>query len=349
MAVDVSLILVCCRSSAVAGRAVTSFRAEVEACRLGGEVVLVDHSEDPGEVRALAGHEPDNLLVEPNRGYAAGVNSGFNASRGRVVVFGNPDIEFQAGAVRPLLAALQGGWDIVGPQFMLGDFFLPLPERQTPQAEFSRWLAGRSRRYWERYLTSEIRRATSVWQASEPVAVRELSGALLACSRATFTRVGPWDEGYFLYFEDTEWLRRARRRGLKLALVPAARITHLWAHSAHPERSLPFALASRRRFFRSQFGLVGLLVEHLQHARSPLRPRPIGTCERVTAAKVWWLVSVSPLAVPAAGMRGCATPPLAALDALGRAHGRRVRYVVLAVDSKTLGVLGEWWWEYAAR
>jgi hypothetical protein len=70
--------------------------------------------------------------------------------------------------------------------------------------------------------------------------------------------------------------------------------------------------------------------------------------ETVAAADVWWLVSVSRLGVPAAAVRGGAVPPLGAIQVLGRAHGKRVRYTVLAVDNRTLRCLGAWWWEYDA-
>ncbi|MBI5831042.1 MAG: glycosyltransferase family 2 protein [Armatimonadetes bacterium] len=53
-----------------------------------------------------------------------------------------------------------------------------------------------------------------------------ISGAALLTSAATWQAVGPLDEGYFMYFEDVDWCRRAERLGYRLAAAPGIVIVH---------------------------------------------------------------------------------------------------------------------------
>ena len=234
-AVDVSLVLVAHRSTAVLPGAVGAFRREAADLRLAVQVVVVEQSEDAGEAERAAASSPDVLLVRPNRGYAAGVNAGIAVASGRLLLVGNPDVELRAGALRPLLAALDRDCDVAGPQLELAEVLFPPADRQTPLAELRRRRAGRSRGAWERHLGRELRDWDRVWRARTPTLVPALSGALLAFPSALAARLGPWDEEYFLYFEETDWLRRARRSGARLAVVPDARALHRWGHSAPPE------------------------------------------------------------------------------------------------------------------
>ncbi|HVR99357.1 MAG TPA: glycosyltransferase, partial [Thermoanaerobaculia bacterium] len=252
----ISLVLVAYRSSNHLPAAIQSFRDE--AARLGrpAEVVVVEQSEDADEEARVRELAPDSLLVRPNRGYAAGLNAGIAAASGAVLLLANPDVRFLPGSLGALLDALDAGWDVAGPQFELAGWLFPPADVQTPLEELRRWLAGRWTR--QRFLRREVRRWRRVWESAGPVAVETLSGALLAVRRETAARVGPWDEGYFLYFEETDWLRRARRRGLRAAVVPAARIEHAWGHAAEPGRYAARFDQSRRRFYARHFGPAGL-------------------------------------------------------------------------------------------
>jgi hypothetical protein len=58
------------------------------------------------------------------------------------------------------------------------------------------------------------------------------------------------DEGYFLFYEETEWLWRARRRGARLGLAGGAHVHHHWGHStARRADRGQIEAASRERFF----------------------------------------------------------------------------------------------------
>jgi N-acetylglucosaminyl-diphospho-decaprenol L-rhamnosyltransferase len=343
MRVSVSLVLVGYRSSDVIGAATASFRAEAARAGVDAEVVVVDHSEDDAELERLRPHA-DRLLARPNRGYAAGVNAGVAASTGTVLFVGNPDIAFEAGSVEGLLGAL-GAWDVVGPQFVLGDWFLPPGDVQTPREEVRRWRASRSRPAWRRHLRRETGRWLTAWTAGTPVAGAHLIGALIAFERRAWDLVGPWDEGYFLYFEERDWLARAERRGLRRALVPTARVTHRWAHAAEPTECVEHFLASRRRFFPREFGWLGRAVLSLAPGRLSLKAEPLPDDASVRAESTLWLLSPSPLGFPAAGLIGPGRPPLSALDRIGDLHSKRARFTLLAVDLSHLEPLDTWTWE----
>jgi GT2 family glycosyltransferase len=238
------------------------------------EVVIVDHSEDAEECARHRSLAPERLLALPNRGYAAGVNAGIAASTGAVVFVGNPDIRFVGDSLAALLDALGGGWDVVGPQFELAGILLPPADVQTPREEVRRWLASRSRTFWNRYFRDEVRRWRLAWEASGPIAAPNLSGALVGFRRQVAEKVGPWDDGYFLYFEETDWLTRAASAGLRIAQVSAARVEHRWGHAADPHAMGSQLLRSRSRFFRAHFGLMGRIVAGMKTSRTPLRPQP---------------------------------------------------------------------------
>lgn len=339
----VSLILVTWRSSAVVGRAVASFRREVASLGRAGELVVVDHSEDPAEAERLRELSPDRLLVCPNRGYAAGINAGVAAATGEVLLLANPDVELGAGSLAALLAALDSGWQVVGPQFVLGDFLFPPADLQTPAEELRRWLATLSPGLWRRHLRREVDRWRRVWEAQGPVAVPALSGALLALEARTVHALGPWDEGYFLYFEESDWLRRAVRAGRRLAVAPAARVRHAWGHAARPGAYDPVFAASRRRYFRRGFGALGEWVTALPHGAPPVPARPLPPPEALPAApELLWLVSPSPLGFPAAGARGLDGPVHPALRRFAAERSHPGPLTVTAYDPSAGRFQGPW-------
>jgi GT2 family glycosyltransferase len=59
------------------------------------------------------------------------------------------------------------------------------------------------------------------------VRVAHATGAALAIRRAAYRQAGPFDEGFFLYLEETEWQERARRFGWTVEVVPDAEVVHL--------------------------------------------------------------------------------------------------------------------------
>jgi GT2 family glycosyltransferase len=251
------LIVVCHHSSEVLPDCIQSFRSEAIRAEVEAEVVVVEQSDDVAEAYAVEAMDVDQLVVRPNTGYAAGLNAGVQSSAGDVVLLANPDIRFLDGSLKPLLDGLGDGRDVVGPQLVwdaAGDVLFPPAEDPAPSAELVRSSRRRWQRAWRAGLTEWVERVWRVWTAAQTVQVPALRGPLLALSRSTWKALGPLDEGYFLYYEETEWLWRARRRGSRLGVVGSSRVAHHWGHStARRDDRDKLEADSRARFFSRNY------------------------------------------------------------------------------------------------
>jgi len=94
-----------------------------------------------------------------------------------------------------------------------------------------------------------------------------LSGACMLIRREVFERTGPFDEEYFLYFEELDFVRRAANLGFRSWYVPASRVVHLVGQSTgvtvrdrRPGRVPEYWFASRSRYFRKHHGRFGKFV-----------------------------------------------------------------------------------------
>jgi N-acetylglucosaminyl-diphospho-decaprenol L-rhamnosyltransferase len=346
--VKVTLALVTFRSASVLGPCLATFRQQAAAADLDAEVVVVDHSESAAEREAIAAFAPDQLLAQANRGYAAGLNRALERATGEILLLGNPDLRFEAGAVGALVGALENGWHLVGPQFTLGPFLHPPAEPQTLFAELGRQLARLG--LGGAFAARSLRQSTTVWQATEPVPQRALSGALLATTRATVERLGAWDEGYFLYFEEMDWLARAHRAGQRVALVPGARVAHAWGHSADPASLGQVHQASRQRYYQRHAGRAAWrLLAALDAYEAPPPVLPPWDASAPAAAlgegPLLALVSPSPWGSPAAGLVTRVEALEPALDAFAAAHGHPRSWVLsLHGSSPPHRLLGRWRW-----
>jgi len=95
-------------------------------------------------------------------------------------------------------------------------------------------------------------------------AVDWVSGANLVVRRDVLERVGTFDEGFFLYFEEVDLCRRVREAGFGVWYVPEAGVVHLHGVTTgmgSPHRRLPrYWFESRRRCYRKAYGAAGALA-----------------------------------------------------------------------------------------
>ncbi len=94
------------------------------------------------------------------------------------------------------------------------------------------------------------------WDHGDERTVDAATGACLFLRRAALADVGPFDERFFVYYEETDWLIRAKRRGWRTVYTPAVEAVHASAGSSPGGRARPslLLLESQHRYAEKHFG-----------------------------------------------------------------------------------------------
>jgi len=315
----IAAILVHYHTPRLAAAAVEALLSDTRQSGLTIEGVVVDNGSDEAG-RALLDSLPfERIDAGGNLGFAGGVNLGAARTSSELMILMNPDVQVLPGCLGALVDALSAGAAVAGPRFYWDGerrMLLPPAEERSYAAELSALRATRGESQAVRARRSWREHARRHWEAEQPLASYALSGSLLALTRAAWERVGPFDAGFRLYFEETDWLRRAERAGLPARYVPAAEAVHLHGRSAvqEPQSSVWFE-ESARRFRELHYGRW--FADLLERSDGWLRPRPPAgpspaPQEELDLAgfsfPLWIEVSPNPTGFPAAAER-LAGPP----------------------------------------
>ncbi|GFG54425.1 glycosyl transferase family 2 [Mycolicibacterium agri] len=200
-------------------------------------VIVVDNA-SKDESRVIAAEFADIAVqvieLGQNTGYAAAVNAGLAAldlnTLDAVLVL-NPDCRVRAGALNVLASALQEeGRGIAVPRLVNPDGSLQPSLRREPtvgralvEALLPGRLAGRLGSLGELVTDPSAyeRAGVTAWA----------TGAAMLLSVAALREVGPWDESFLLYSEETEYSLRASDKGWLTWYEPAAVFEHIGGES----------------------------------------------------------------------------------------------------------------------
>jgi len=268
----------------------------------GIRVVVVDNDSRDGSVEALRmaiatrGWD-DWVKLEPssqNVGFAAGNNLGIRLgwrtlpqSPPDYVLLLNPDTVVCPGSIKVLLKFLENR-----PEVGIAAGRSEDPDG-TPQHccfrfpnAWNEFASNARLGVIDRLLRKRICRVPI---SDEAHPIDWASGAFLLIRREVIEQIGLFDENYFLYYEETDLIRRARQGGWTCWHVPQSRIVHLVGFSSgvtvrhrRPDRKPRYWFDSRRRYFLKHHGffytawadLLAILGVALGRAREILLWRP---------------------------------------------------------------------------
>ena len=246
------------------------------------EVIVVDSGPAEG-VHTICDRAPLSLqIVRADRhlGFAAAVNAGFDAARGRYLLVLNNDVAAAPGFVETLVTTAEAtGASLVVPRVL--SMARPDHIDNTGNELFGDGLnlcraRGRS--------DDPGRRV--------PIDPLLPSGAAMLVRRSLLTRIGGFDPAYYAYGEDAEMGMRSLRAGFSCRYAPDAVVYHLgggtWGASSL--RKAYLVERNRARLALTHFPLrrlpaVPLLttLRYLQHAADGLRGRgPVSAYSGVT-------------------------------------------------------------------
>jgi len=221
----------------------------------GHEVIVVDQGSTDGTLELVRDRFPEVRVIEQeNRGMGGGNNTGMREGDGRYFFLLNSD----AWVVRDGLQRLVEFADrtpeaaVVGPKLVNPDGTLQRSVRGEPTV----WRVA-TEYFYIRKLAPRSNLLNPLYAGGfDHTSVREvdwLSGAALLVRREAVDEVGLFDESFFLFSEETDWMTRFRRAGWKVFFFPGAEVVHVGGAS-HGGRLYVENLRGQLRYFDKHRG-----------------------------------------------------------------------------------------------
>ncbi|MHB1011073.1 MAG: glycosyltransferase [Propionibacteriaceae bacterium] len=220
------MLVVTYQSAHDIGTLIASLRVEAASQRL--RVVVADNASTDGTLAAVRAHS--DVIICPtggNLGYAAGINAGIRAAgQADALLILNPDLRVEPGCIE-LLRRRQRlvGAGVVVPRIVDSNGATYPSLRREPtllralgDAVFGSRLASRPG-----FLSEIVGRKS---EYDQPHQVDWATGAALLIAGEVASKVGEWDERFFLYAEETDFMRRVREAGETIWYEPGSVVQH---------------------------------------------------------------------------------------------------------------------------
>jgi GT2 family glycosyltransferase len=221
----------------------------------GHDVVIVDHGSTDGTLDFVRASHPEARIVEQdNKGMGGGNNAGMRIANGRYFFLLNSDAWVVDDGLDRLVAYADQHPEaaVVGPRLLNPDGTLQRSVRAEPtlwrlatEYLFIRKLAPRSRLLNPLYAGG--------FAHDEEREVDWLYGPALLVRRDAVDAVGLFDEDFFMFSEEVDWMTRFRRAGWKVLFYPGADVVHVGGAS-HGGRLYVENLRGHLRFMAKHRG-----------------------------------------------------------------------------------------------
>lgn len=222
----------------------------LERCRVPegwrARVMVVDNGSSDGSASAIPREFPavELLALPENLRFAGGNNRGvrgaLDAGADAVMLLNN-DTEADPGLFERLLLALDQHPEVGAAAPLI---YFAAPSRRI-------WYAGGILIPWLGFAAHRGLRSLDDGRYRSVEQTGYLTGCCLVARREVWEKVGLLDERYFIYAEDADWCLRARHAGVRLVLVPTARLWH--KVSASSGASSPWKIYQRLRANATMF------------------------------------------------------------------------------------------------
>jgi GT2 family glycosyltransferase len=249
-----------------------SVYADLERCRLRGEVWVVDNNSTDGTQELLPDVFPNtHLIVNPdNPGFGAANNQGMSAAVSgdrqgpRYFVLLNPDTLVRPGALGHLVSTMDAMPEagLAGARLVYADGRFQQSAFRFPglvQLTFD--LYPLPARLYESRLNGRYPRRH--YKANgDPFLVDHTLGAAMMVRRDVAEATGGFDESFHMYCEEIDWCWRIRNAGWSIYSVPQAEVVHFGGVSTRqiPARSIVSLWRSRAYLYHRHHGRLKLAL-----------------------------------------------------------------------------------------
>lgn len=215
------------------------------------EVVVVDNGSTDGSQAMLRAQFPQVQVIQNggNVGLGRATNQGIAATAAPYVLLLNNDTIVNGASLDRLIDVMAGTPDAgaVGGTLLNGDGSFQSGFGRFPTLIEELLIATRvGERLWEGFPLHRT--------GSSIARVDWLSSACLLVRRAALAEVGPLDEQYFIYGDETDLQYRLARRGWAVYHVPDATTIHFGGRSMDRWRRRRMVYRGKMLFFKKNYG-----------------------------------------------------------------------------------------------
>ena len=246
---EVAVLVVTYNSGGDIDQLIDSLRREGGGLAL--RVVVADNDSTDDTVQRASAHSDVTVVrTGGNLGYSGGLNAALaHIGDAETVLVLNPDLVVQPGAISALRRRMAASSAAIVVPRLLDDDGVGYPSlrreptvaRAVGDALLGSRLGGRPARFTEM--------VNDPAEYERPHPVDWATGAALLVDRAVVDRVGPWDERFFLYSEETDYFRRVRAAGGSIWFEPSSVMRHRRGGSGTSDELVALMAVNRIRYF----------------------------------------------------------------------------------------------------
>ncbi|MFP6655530.1 MAG: glycosyltransferase family 2 protein [Myxococcota bacterium] len=251
--IDLTIVIVSYETSRLLSRCLERVQEACQFCRdLKVETIVVDNGSRDDSVRCAQQSSlgPRVISLVRNRGFAAAVNCGLRARRGRQVLLLNSDVEID----RELLSRGVQILDDTASAGVLGAALFHPDGRSQRSIHalpdlISELVPEPILRFFRPQAFGVWRGMSAIAENPPPREVEAVRGAVFFIQGETLRKVGLFDEDYFFFLEETDYCWRVRAAGQQVLHCGSLRSAHRLGASSKRR----VALATRIEFHRSLY------------------------------------------------------------------------------------------------
>lgn len=191
-----------------------------EITDLKAEVIVIDNASTDNSGQVIEKFKQVKFIQNKrNVGFAKACNQGATLAQGKYLFFLNPDTKVTTKSITSLILEVESRKDaaVIAPKLVYPDgsdqnSVRNFPTIQRAIEEFFFFKKG----VFEGFSP----------KVSKPQEVEAVVGAAMVIPKVIFKKLGGFDERYFMYYEDLDFCRKARKAGYKIIFMPQAKVIH---------------------------------------------------------------------------------------------------------------------------
>ncbi|KKP91700.1 MAG: Glycosyl transferase, family 2 [Parcubacteria group bacterium GW2011_GWA2_36_10] len=279
---QISIIIVNWKVRPLLEKCLESILADTES--FSKEIFVVDNDSRDGTPEMIMAdyHQVTMIALPRNRGFARANNLALKQSSGEYIFLLNPDTEIQLGFFKTILAYFQAHPKValLGPRILNSDLSQQASIRRFPNLISQLLVLFKLTKVWpdnkflKKYLATDF-------DYNREQEVEQIMGAAMIMPRATYEKIGLFDQRFFLWLEEVDYCKRIKDAGLLIKYLPTASLVHHSGISFSKERifkkqlifdwSLLYYFFKQKNIFQALIILIFLPINLL-----------------LTAGYAWW-------------------------------------------------------------